>query len=511
MARYVLFNRLGRTTSKDDVFRSADATRSFLQRNNIGATVLSAQGMPAPAMRTIVVFEAEPEEIAVKAALVGEDMILEPEMYYYYDAQRPAHLNPRRPYIGAPPIAPMAMQALSAAAPPARFDLHVTGAGSPLANAQVLLWATLPTGQARDFRGHTDAAGFVRITFPSGLPVDSVIVLPEEGFWNMLLVSPSSGGSVDCPALPMVGPLSWWQAGANVLAPSSNRGEGIRVGVIDTGLGPHANLAHATVVGAFIGGAKQPPAAGADVDNHGTHVAGIIGARPLRAGEYAGVAPGCELMAVRVFAGPDTGASNADIVAAIDELSINQRVHLINMSLGGPSYSQGIRDAVIRAQNNGTLSICAAGNSAGMLDYPAGYGESVGVSALGRGGEYPAGTLSAARVPSDSTMFGVPPWFLANFSCYGSGLDCAAPGVGIISTVPVGGNPRGGYAGMDGTSQASPLACGTLAALLSADAPYRAMAPTVARAALARQILVASLKSFGLGVQYEAGGVPQLP
>jgi subtilisin len=108
-------------------------------------------------------------------------------------------------------------------------------------------------------------------------------------------------------------------------------------------------------------------------------------------------------------------------------------------------------------------------------------------------------------------MFGTPPWFLANFSCYGSGLDAAAPGVGLISTVPVSGDPNGGYGVMDGTSQASPLACGTLAALLSADPTYRGMAATSARSALARQMLISSLKSFGLGVQYEAGGVPQLP
>src|SRR5689334_14164502 len=139
MATYVLFNRLGRV-GNDAVMRSADATHSFIQRNNIGAKILSAKGRPGPAARTIVIFEAEPEEIAQKAALVGPDMILEPEMYYYIDAPRPAHLIPRRKFIGAPPIDPMAMMVRAAAAPMAQFTVRVTGAGQPIRNAEVLAW-----------------------------------------------------------------------------------------------------------------------------------------------------------------------------------------------------------------------------------------------------------------------------------------------------------------------------------------------------------------------------------
>ena len=84
-------------------------------------------------------------------------------------------------------------------------------------------------------------------------------------------------------------------------------GRGIRVGVVDTGAGPHPCLQHIASVGAFLGGNSLPPGLGADVGEHGSHVSGTIGARPAETGHYAGIAPGCDLLTARVFTGPMAG------------------------------------------------------------------------------------------------------------------------------------------------------------------------------------------------------------
>ena len=65
----------------------------------------------------------------------------------------------------------------------------------------------------------------------------------------------------------------------------------IKVGVIDTGCRAHRDLAHVTLVGAFVDGKVLPPAQARDVaEGDGTHTTGIIGARPTKAADYAGMA-----------------------------------------------------------------------------------------------------------------------------------------------------------------------------------------------------------------------------
>lgn len=78
-------------------------------------------------------------------------------------------------------------------------------------------------------------------------------------------------------------------------------GNGIKIGIIDTGCGPDRALSHVTPVGAYIDGLRYGAGDTTDVDTHGSHTAGIIGARPFSSGDYAGIAPGAELFAMRVF------------------------------------------------------------------------------------------------------------------------------------------------------------------------------------------------------------------
>jgi len=282
----------------------------------------------------------------------------------------------------------------------------------------------------------------------------------------------------------------------------------VRVGVIDTGLGPHPNLAHANVQGAYIDGQFDPDG-GADVDSHGTHVAGIIGARPNNQGEYAGLAPGVDLYTVRVFP-PGQGANQGDIVNAIDHLSIVNSCDLINLSLGSSVGSDIEHDAIIDAIERGTLCICAAANDGIQpIDFPARFEETVGISAIGLEGWGPDGSISSLNYPSEFEKFGYDNYYLASFSNFGPDLSGAGGGVGIISTVPERYGYVGPYAVMDGTSMASPAACGALAAYLSRNQDYLAMPRDITRAQRANDMFRAGARDLGLDSIYQGVGSPQ--
>lgn len=173
-----------------------------------------------------------------------------------------------------------------------------------------------------------------------------------------------------------------------------------------------------------------------DVDGHGTHVAGIIGARNNAVG-IVGVAPDCSLIPIKVLGDDGTGDFNS-IVSGINK-AIELGVDVINMSLGSPAGSPALADAVKRAYRAGIAVICAAGNSGTQsLDFPARYPQTISVGAIDKNN------------------------LRASFSQMGSTLDFVAPGVDILSTYP--GNR---YMVMSGTSMATPWVVGAVALLIS--------------------------------------------
>jgi len=181
---------------------------------------------------------------------------------------------------------------------------------------------------------------------------------------------------------------------------------------------------------------------------------------------------------------------------------------LLNLSLGSTKRSEITEDAVQDAFERGTLCICAAGNDGGPINYPAAYQACVAVSAIGLAGWGPAVSLSATRLPDKHEFHGQDNYYLANFSSYGVGLACAAPGVGIISTVPDPSGRTAPYAVMDGTSMASPAACGALAVILSRDSSYQSLPRDTTRSQTARALLVRNCRPIGLVSEYEGRGIP---
>jgi len=132
------------------------------------------------------------------------------------------------------------------------------------------------------------------------------------------------------------------------------------------------------------------------------------------------------------------------------------------------------------------------------------------VSAIGLRNTAPAGSLSAGRVPTDPAKLAATNLYLASFSNFGNQIDCTAPGVGIIATVPERFGLTRPYAAMDGTSMASPVACGALAALLADQPSYQSLSGS-ARAEEARTVLRANCQSIGLAAGFQGAGMPRVP
>ena len=97
-----------------------------------------------------------------------------------------------------------------------------------------------------------------------------------------------------------------------------------------------------------------------DGNGHGSHVAGIIGAKNNSIG-VVGVSPGATLVAVRVLNNAGSG-SNSDVIAGVNYVAANgQSGDVANMSLGG-GVSQALDQAVVNAAATGVKFTLAAGN-----------------------------------------------------------------------------------------------------------------------------------------------------
>lgn len=211
------------------------------------------------------------------------------------------------------------------------------------------------------------------------------------------------------------------------------RGAGIRVAVIDTGI----DHLHHDLNPNFAGGVSFVEGESfTDGNGHGTHVAGIIGARQNGSG-VIGVAPNCSLYSVKALNRLGHGRYSSIISAIL--WSVRNRMDVINMSLGGSSHSQALQNACDYAYQHNVLLVAAAGNTHhGAVGFPAAYDSVIAVSAIDKLGN------------------------LASFSAKGSQVDLCAPGVQIYSTLP--GNR---YGHLNGTSMASPHVAGAAALAVS--------------------------------------------
>lgn len=445
--------------------------------------------------RRRIQLECEAEELEKLSQEWGEDVLVEPELLRFPALFRPGPRTPAR--ASTEPAEPAAVGF------GARFTTKLVGAGAPVEGAAVTLVLANARGRETSVKGTSDSQGEVSLPYDSKTWIPALLLAsPRSGFWGWWQNLPRSGQTYDLPALPKTGPMGWWHHLCGMQQYSTTRGEGIHIGVVDTGVGPHPYLSHVESRGSVIGGSYDPaPKSGLDVADHGTHVSGILGARPVEGSDdFGGIASGAAVSVIRVFPPGGGGANQGDIAEAIEILSETHRADLINLSLGSPQPSQIELDAILVAAEEGTLCFAAAGNQFSQpILYPAAHAETVAVSAVGLLGVQPPGTISAntvPKLPGRTTPGGL---YLADFSNVGPEMICTAPGVGIISTVPAHdvADPTP-YLALDGTSMASPVACASLASLLAEDPVYRELPPGIERVRRASLVLLSTLQKVPL-------------
>ncbi|HYI11355.1 MAG TPA: S8 family serine peptidase [Thermoanaerobaculia bacterium] len=217
----------------------------------------------------------------------------------------------------------------------------------------------------------------------------------------------------------------------SVRAPSVwflTRGEGVRVGIIDTGM----DLGHPDLQAAYRGGydfvhndAVPEEEAEGDAFGHGTRMAGIIAASDNGFG-LIGAAPGVSLHVLKIFP-KNGGALTSNVIRAV-EWAIANKLDVVSCSFGGETPSKLEEETYARARRANVLVIAAVGNHGSWVRYPAAYPSVVGVGAMDR----------THRI--------------ASFSNTGAEVDFVAPGVDVVSTILTGRGRIGSITLDDGTS-----------------------------------------------------------
>ncbi len=260
----------------------------------------------------------------------------------------------------------------------------------------------------------------------------------------------------------------------------SGRDVAVDIAIIDTGIDSHGDL---RIGGRFdctdrtieptvewvnyavFGTCKS---GGTDTDGHGTHVAGIAGARDNGTG-VVGVAPGARLWSVRVLE-RTSGGRLSDVIAGIDTVAGRaDTIEVANISLVADGRSAAMDDAIAGATDAGLVVVVAAGNGGTNANgvTPANSPAAITVSAI-----TDLDGLPGARRTCSGDCLGGDDRF-ATYSNFGAVVDIAAPGSFILSTTL-----DNRLRTLSGTSMAAPHVAGA-AALRIRQAGF---APTAARA-----------------------------
>jgi len=378
------------------------------------------------------------------------------------------------------------------------FKIKVTDtSGSPIPKVPVTL---KEVGVENPHVALTNARGHATIDTKSGL-AEFILVAPFSDYWTELRRGVTSSTVVEF-ALHGLSPASadcLKYHCSDALCPEAcePKASKIKVAVIDSGVDTHCDLTNVTARTSFTQ-ADEDDDLGDNGTGHGTHVAGIIGAR----GVAKGLAPNAELISIRVF---ERGSRTTDTTYVYDGIkaAVEAGVDVINLSLGQRDEDAVLQAAIEDAEAAGILVVAASGNDGSSVpQYPAVYASVVSVAALGRHGTFPAASAHAvhqSRSVGDDTADYVP-----DFSNWGK-VDLAAPGVAVISTIGT-----SGYAAQDGTSMACPVVSGLAARLLESSPKLKGRSRSLERLADLKALLYDQCKSLGFKAPDVGKGLPHM-
>lgn len=240
-------------------------------------------------------------------------------------------------------------------------------------------------------------------------------------------------------------------------------GRGITVGVLDTGMGQHPDLAGRLIqFQDFVGHRNQMY----DNNGHGTHVCGILcGSGEASQGKYTGMAPGVRLVVGKVLDEKGDGSTESMLMGLDWILRIREqcRVRILNISVGigtleEAKKEQRLKEMIEKVWDSGILVVCAAGNKGpepGTISAVGGSNKAVTVGC--HDGSYNIDSPGRCETYSGRGVEG------AAFRK----PDLVAPGTDIVSCnvqyYRLRGKFRNAYVAKSGTSMATPIVSGAAA------------------------------------------------
>lgn len=232
------------------------------------------------------------------------------------------------------------------------------------------------------------------------------------------------------------------QSHINLLWSKGYKGEGMVVGVVDTGL----QIDHPMYDGKILCG-KNFSNDGTSVDDLSSQHYHSTGVTALICGNYInyklyGIAPNCKVVIAKAL--DDKGHSTLDEIVNAINYCVEQGVDVINCSVGCPDTNDRLYNAILNAINHGIPVVVSSGNdghndldgSIKEISYPGAYDEVICVGAL-------------------DVDYNV-----ADFSNSNEYVDVVAPGVNVLTAYP-----GSRYAFCDGTSYSAPIISGMLVLL----------------------------------------------
>ncbi len=271
----------------------------------------------------------------------------------------------------------------------------------------------------------------VRIRIPDARPVDAVLQAISADV-RIIIAQPHyvyfANGAAKALPVPQYAPDKLKLTEAHKIA----QGKRVKIAVIDTQVDTTHPAFGGSITETFdaLGETKPIP------ENHGTAIAGIVGARA----ELMGVAPQANILAIRAFAGNAQGQPQSYTLAILKALdfAVSSGARIVNMSFAGPN-DPILGQAIAAANAKGVTMIAAAGNGGpdAKPAYPAAYPEVIAVTA----------TDNADQLYKNAN--------------HGDYIAVAAPGVDIIAAAT-----KGAYDISSGTSMAAAHVSGIAALML---------------------------------------------
>jgi len=276
---------------------------------------------------------------------------------------------------------------------------------------------------------------------------------PPESTASAPAAAPASVGHAPVDAAPGVDPVRaqeyWLDAYGVRQAWQTTRGEGVRIAVIDTGIGRAAEFDGAVVGGTDVSGVGTPdgrtPVGVVDA-NHGSWVASLAASRGLgNETGMIGVAPAADLLSVSVGFGTTSQVPFATQVAEAIRWSVDNGADVINLSFTTNTldWDQSWDDAFLYAFEHDVVVIVAAGNRGS------------GTARVG----------APATMPGVVAVAGVDPTGAASLEASTQGITI---GVAAPSEKLLGVSADGSVVVWDGTSGAAPIVAGIAALVRSA-------------------------------------------